>query len=444
MIDTGSITLNTVKAREKLSKFSFPEPGLWVVKILQAAVACGAPEIRFEFLRRKVNIRFANAAGWNADQILNLLTSGQLSSDRALMHLQVGLSGATCAQSEAVAWSCGGKTVRLLPDSAEAVEDDNLDDVVVTAHRVYRGMSLAKRFTSPIRHQFHQTAHEYKALVDRVTVSPIPVFLDSFPLPRRYARNDSELPKIKGYDSEKSTGGKLLAVRALHDIPERKELRYPIVDRIWLSGPEPGIGETDFQTQWWKPEERSTQAVLSLFTAFQKESEVLYVLDGARLTEFQLFELEDTDYSRRLRHILEEGEERFNLSLVLEVSPEQVDLSHFQVRTESLMPVLMQVVPALVGMMESVHNWCVLKWKFGALPTVQAKLKDYSLADFTLLGLGIAMIPLLLGLVGLVVVLSPLAYFFDPEKTLSTDLRARLDPALEKLRDLENDQADYF
>ena len=29
LIDTGSITLNTVKAWEKLSKFSFPEPGLW-------------------------------------------------------------------------------------------------------------------------------------------------------------------------------------------------------------------------------------------------------------------------------------------------------------------------------------------------------------------------------------------------------------------------------
>jgi len=348
-----------------------------------------------------------------------------------------GLSGATCTQSEAVAWSCGGKTVRLLPDSAEAAEDDNLEDVIVTAHRVYRRMSLTSRFTSPIRHQFHQTAYEYKALVDRTTVSPVPVYLDSYPLPRRYARSDTELPKIKGYDSEKSTGGKLLAVRALYDIPGRKELPYPIVERVWHPGSDPGEAETDFKTQWWKPEERPAQAVLSFHTAFQKESEVLFVLDGARLAEFQLFDLENTDFSRSLRTILEDGEERFNLSLVLEVSPELVDLSHFQIRTESLMPVLRQAVPALVEILDSVRNWCGLNWKFGPLPTVQTRLKDYSLADFTLVGVGVAMIPLLLGLVGLFVVLSPLAYFWDPDKALSKDLLERVHPAISKLRQLE-------
>jgi len=68
---------------------------------------------------------------------------------------------------------------------------------------------------------------------------------------------------------------------------------------------------------------------------------------------------------------------------------------------------------------------------------VQTRLKDYSLADFTLVGVGVAMIPLLLGLVGLFVVLSPLAYFWDPDKALSKDLLERVHPAISKLRQLE-------
>jgi hypothetical protein len=445
LVDTGSITLNAVKAREKLSKFSFPEPGLWVVKLVQAAVACGASEIRFEFHRQKVKVRFGNAAGWQADQIMALLTSGQFSSDRALMHLQAGLSAATCAENEALAWSCGGKTVRLLPDSTEVEEDDNTDHVHITAFRVHRRMSLTERFTSPIRHQFHQTAHEYKALVDRAVFSPVPVFLDNYDLPRRYARNYTELPKIKGYDSEKGDGlGKVFAVRALHDVPDRKELRYPIVERDWLSGPGPGETDKKFETQWWKPEDRPAQAVMSLIHCQQRESEVLYVLDGALLQYEQLFIMDATDFSRRLSSILEADEEQFLLSIVVEVKPDDVDLSHFQARVQKLGPVLLHAVPALIEMLESLRNWCELNWSFSPLPKVQARLKDYSVADIALVGLGVAIIPVVLGLCGVILVLSPLAYIFDGSKSRAEKFRSTIGPVLNGLRALDRERADYF
>ena len=65
-VESGTISIDAQKALEKFGRFGLAQPGFWVLKIVQAAVACGAPEIDFKFLRKKVVITFENTMAWQA------------------------------------------------------------------------------------------------------------------------------------------------------------------------------------------------------------------------------------------------------------------------------------------------------------------------------------------------------------------------------------------
>ena len=51
--ESSSFTIDSLKAREKLSQFQMADSGLWLVKLVQAAVAAGAPSVRVQFEKRR-------------------------------------------------------------------------------------------------------------------------------------------------------------------------------------------------------------------------------------------------------------------------------------------------------------------------------------------------------------------------------------------------------
>ena len=74
LVEPGTISIDMQGALEKFGKFGLARPGFWVLKIVQAAVACGAPELHFKFLRKKVVITFENTMAWQASEVLAMVS----------------------------------------------------------------------------------------------------------------------------------------------------------------------------------------------------------------------------------------------------------------------------------------------------------------------------------------------------------------------------------
>lgn len=100
-------------AFEKLGRNQLPGEGLWLVKIVQAAVAAGALELRIEvFSGNRARLNFECPQGWRADHLLEALFLQENPKERAIFHLAAGLRSAA-AQLRSLSWSCGGHSVSV-------------------------------------------------------------------------------------------------------------------------------------------------------------------------------------------------------------------------------------------------------------------------------------------------------------------------------------------
>jgi hypothetical protein len=178
---------------EKLSRFALPDPDLWVVKLVQAAVVAGAPEIVFRLERRRVVVEFANQAGWSAAQILTDLMEGRSGSDSGLRHLQAGLLAAAMGLSQEICWSSAGQQVRLSADGVRCEAVEPTPQFRVVTNRTLPGKKPGL-LTTPLRYLWHQTAGEYKALVERCRCCPIAVVVDGLRLRPSYRVTYMQLP----------------------------------------------------------------------------------------------------------------------------------------------------------------------------------------------------------------------------------------------------------
>ncbi|CAN0472418.1 unnamed protein product, partial [Phaeothamnion confervicola] len=71
--------------------FQLPHPDWWILKFVQAAVASGAPSLRFEFSDRQVRLLFEPLDAWDLDDIERSLLEPRPDANPSLDHLKQGL-----------------------------------------------------------------------------------------------------------------------------------------------------------------------------------------------------------------------------------------------------------------------------------------------------------------------------------------------------------------
>jgi len=109
----GKFTLDRGKALEKLAAFQLPRETSWILKVVQAAVRCGAPGLEIRQTSTDTEVRFCAPETWTLAALEADLVDPETSADPALDHLKRGL------------WSVGINGLRpfhcSLPGSAQAL-----------------------------------------------------------------------------------------------------------------------------------------------------------------------------------------------------------------------------------------------------------------------------------------------------------------------------------
>ena len=441
---SASFTLNALKAREKLSRFALPEPGLWIVKLVQAAVAAGAEEVRIKFLKQKVQIEFANACQWEAEDILRYLSVGEVPPERALAHLVFGLSASAFGPEEKIAWSCGRHQIKLTEEGVEksAYADPERLRIVVT--RARKRYSLSQKLSFPARHVMKQTAHEYKALIDRCIHCPIPLNIDGHQMVRTCTLGSDSLLQKPNHDSDKYNGRRLLLSFRPLCLEGKKQLKYPVPEVEWAQGQSFSDDGATFKIQFWKSEAEPIDALCCIYSVLQRESTVRYVLDGVYLEQRDLFPSHEVDpFSKSFQQALEDGQDNFALMIYLESSLGQLDLSQFQVREAELGEIRKVLLEPLLECFRALRETCRRPWEISVTTTpVRIHAADnWSVAGVGALAFLSLFVPhaLVLGAVGALAY--PVYRLAKPslDRRAANSLSARLDKVIESLHQLAQD-----
>lgn len=367
--DTGSFTIDSVKAMQKLSLSQLPHSGLWLVKLVQAAVAGGADSISITFGRRLVKVAFTPSQLWRADQVLETVLSGTLPQERALMHLVTGIRASTAGVTETVTWSCGGARVSLSNDACEIADEPETSEFRLEATRPSRARSLSHRLASSVSQLAKQTVEEYDAVRQHCWVCPIPVVVDGQKLETGYdVVEGGRLPEtpfqvLARYDNERHALCACLGIRPLAatslSSPEIPYLLTPLLTpREKEAGGEIAIHSPVFWGQRfmsWPPliGERPRAVVALLSGATAAHSKVDFVLDGAVVDshplEAWLLPPPKRIFARslRARHLV-------GVRLLAGVEARDLDLTQFKVRQPDLATLMDLAAAPLLEMIEAV------------------------------------------------------------------------------------------
>lgn len=375
----GGFTLDVAGARRKLSEFSLPQPGLWVVKLVQAAVAASSSKVAFTFSRKRVRVKISGARQWCPEKVRDLLLRGLEPPDDAYFHLRSGLMGACGRPQDNLQWSSGGRRMTL--KGAELIEEsvafEDALTIAVSRSRTQRGSGI---LIAPIRHLFRQTAHEFKALHDRCAQAPIEVLIDNHPLEQDYLRPVSLLKLSPGANSNGPQGWNLaLALKPVTRLEDRPDLSYP----PYQLEPMPR-----FTTVRWPHPGSSVKGVLCLYECRQRSSRVHLMLDGVRIEERLPLEDDLASYEIvRLKSILEAGARCFAFELYLNTRLADLDLSQFATREPSLAELVLEVVPDLIEVFSLVRDQCEKEWDFPPFSDPTKHFKQTRVVDASVLDL---------------------------------------------------------
>ena len=87
----GEFTLNSSKAWEKLGKFQLPFPEAWVLKIVQAAMACEGTKIIITQSREETVFKFSPPPDWSRTELEKVVFDPSFQACRAQAHLAIGI-----------------------------------------------------------------------------------------------------------------------------------------------------------------------------------------------------------------------------------------------------------------------------------------------------------------------------------------------------------------
>lgn len=88
---SGRFSVDRARAMRKLRKHLLPSPSLWVLKIVQAAVASGARQLHIQQSPSTTDFYFLPDRSWTLDILESALLTAEDSRDRGLNHFKQGL-----------------------------------------------------------------------------------------------------------------------------------------------------------------------------------------------------------------------------------------------------------------------------------------------------------------------------------------------------------------
>jgi hypothetical protein len=364
--DTASFTINSVKALEKLSAHQLPGSGLWLVKLIQAAVAGGAESIAIKLGRKRVKVAFRPSAIWQADELLKTVLSGVLPQDQALGHLVTAIRGSSGSVTESVTWSCGEARVELSAQSCQVTAQPHSADFLLAATRPTRARSVAQTLSSSVTQLVKQTVEEHDAVRSRCWVCPIPITLDGQKLASGYDLfkgghvERSPWQVVRNWENvEGYVLSCCLGIRPIGNIEVGPEIPY-LVNRFPVSHSDLQVEVTrpvykgEGFLRWNSDQQICRGAVAVMVGVPASSHRVNFVLDGAVVASHALPAWQPT--SREFLGITLSAKPQVGARAVIGVLPGDLDLSQFAVRDLDLPALQARLAPELTALVEKVSE----------------------------------------------------------------------------------------
>lgn len=339
---TRDFTINSLKARHKLSESQLAAPGLWLVKLVQCAVRLEAEGVAIKTGRRLVELEFSVAQGPSAERIARHLLDGSLPSEPALSHLLTGLRASLAGHAESmvclVEGSMQSTTLRVTQDGTEVLQcPSNVGEGVryaFTISRPRRPIPLSDIFRTSIKGVLNNLVDELRAVETRCWCAPLPVSIDNRRIDQPFPSNETRYLADVDWlgapaNRDLEHGDHWFAVRWF-DVPGCAALAH--LDPSF----EPQVPR---KTKWWAVKARQEvfldyprgeeNSVFFLSATKSVRSGIDFVLDGAVVLQTTLEFDRISAASAPFRGM------RLALRIFRAVSLEELDLSHFQLRHQS-------------------------------------------------------------------------------------------------------------
>lgn len=172
---TSEFTVNSAGALRKMSRLQLPHPGLWVVKMVQGAVASGCFGVEFGFGKSQLTCTVYGAPIPSAHQLLKILLTGNTPGEPGLRHWIVALRSLYGETSTDWGWSTCRDGV------TESVRFDNGDPVTDRLEGGSREVDILSVFVEMRRSGTGGAklgADEYHLLCKHCPLCPLPVTAD--------------------------------------------------------------------------------------------------------------------------------------------------------------------------------------------------------------------------------------------------------------------------
>lgn len=349
---TADLTLNTLKARQKISQSQLPKEGLWLVKLVQAAVSIGAEKAQIVFGRREIDFRFeVEEWPWEPRQVLQDFLSGVLPTEPCLFHLFAGLRNSLYEDTVSARWIIRTSekvfTASFDADGTEFSEKpgDGQAGFRLVTTRPPRWPGLKRASTTPVKHLIRRTADEFLAVHSYCWPCPIPLNVDGRPLENRYVpsvpiQGDAGFVQQAMGASHLSTYKVRPALLAKRPLSGELELYLPWpedpgeVELVQLSEQTVSLKKRTYFGQTWmeyeSPESSAPGCYLLLLFGAQMESRVEFLCDGV------VVDMHELPWASGKLTVL--GKEvpvnqfKVSVRVLLPVESSRLDLSHFRVR----------------------------------------------------------------------------------------------------------------
>lgn len=234
----GKFTLDRDEALSKLAAFQLPFETAWVLKIVQAAVSCGAERLHIKQTSTDTVFEFCFPEAWTCERLEQAFFEPQGSGDRALDHLMKGLWGASLndgrpfqlippAQIETVLWT--GQQLLRVPPSHEVRAG-----VVVSHRKLSEGTGF---FGIRNIQAARRNSEVLKALVERAFVCPLKLTVDGLRLDvlqlcPHYGVSPASHPLLMGWSQKGEARFRLPPGSFAHLALEKNRDVDPVVRRL--------------------------------------------------------------------------------------------------------------------------------------------------------------------------------------------------------------------
>ena len=187
-VDSGKFTISPELALKKLGAHQFPRPSMWVLKIVQAAVASEATALRIVPTKTGLDFELDLPNAWSLDLFQAGFFSPEVEGDRGFDHLKRGLWSVALAHEQDFALHCGRSSEKLVWSGGtlrrEVCEPDPQTRLSVFSPKsepaAKRGWlsSIVSTVRSAVEHVSDGQAI-YRELHDKAYACPIPLTYQS-------------------------------------------------------------------------------------------------------------------------------------------------------------------------------------------------------------------------------------------------------------------------